>query len=185
MRPVRVQKRLISRHVSYQSARLRNTPVARATQRTSLRDLHPMRFIIEFGEKEKHRMKYDFNQLFGRLVIMADVRPVKTAYRLVNEPELEAHVSRVGRFEKSLVRIEKQRKQLLGHRNRVFVNDCLVRRLTTTSTRTAAAPPRRPRFIPRPGTSCGTRTLSAYTAMDLVGIAGSALYPSRQSPVGW
>ena len=60
-----------------------------------------MRFIIEFGEKEKHRMKYDFNQLFGRLVIMADDRPVKTAYRLVNEPELEVHVFRVGRFEKS------------------------------------------------------------------------------------
>jgi len=89
--------------------------------------LHSMRFIIEFGEKEKHRLDYNYNQLFGRLVIKVNERPIKTAYRLLNEPELEVHVFRVGRFEKSLVRIEKQRKQLLGHRNRVFVNNRLVK----------------------------------------------------------
>jgi len=96
-------------------------------QKELLPILHFMRFIIEFGEKEKHRLEYNFNQLFGRLVIKVDERPVKTAYRLVNEPELEVHIFRVGRFEQSLIRIEKQRKQLLGHRNRVFVNNRLVK----------------------------------------------------------
>jgi len=86
-----------------------------------------MKFIIEFGEKEKHRLEYNFNQLIGRLVIKVNERPVKTVYRLMNEPVYEVHVFEIGRFEKSEVRIEKERKQLYGHRNRVFVNNRLVK----------------------------------------------------------
>lgn len=86
-----------------------------------------MKFIIEFGETEKHRLEYNFNQLIGRLVIKVNERPVKTAYKLVNQPLFEIHAFEVGRFEKMQVRIEQQRKQLLGHRNRVFVNNRLVK----------------------------------------------------------
>jgi len=39
----------------------------------------------------------------------------------------EVHVFQIGRFEKTLVRIEKQRKQLFGHLSRVFVNNRLVK----------------------------------------------------------
>ena len=102
-------------------------PVARVMEKERLAILHSMKFTIEFGETEKHRLEYNYNQLFGRLVIKINERRVKTHCRLLNEPELEVHVFRVGRFEKSLVRIEKQRKQLAGHRNRVFVNNRLVK----------------------------------------------------------
>ena len=86
-----------------------------------------MRFCIEFGEKEKYRLEYNFNQLFGRLMIKVNGRPIKVTYRFVNEPVKEVHVFEIGRFEKSEVRIEKQRRQLFGHLNRVFVNNRLVK----------------------------------------------------------
>jgi hypothetical protein len=101
--------------------------VARALQGESLPILQPMRFTIEFGDKEKHRLEYSFNQLIGRLVIKVNERPIKITYRLMNEPLKEVHVFQIGRFEKTLVRIEKQRKQLFGHLSRVFVNNRLVK----------------------------------------------------------
>ena len=86
-----------------------------------------MKIIIEVGEKEKHRIEYNFNQLIGRLVVKVNEQPVKRSYRLLNEPKFEVHVFVVGQFEKQEVRIEKQRKQLMGHRNRVFVNNRLFK----------------------------------------------------------
>ena len=47
--------------------------------------------------------------------------------RFINEPVLEVHAFVVGDQEKSEVRIEKERKQLLGCRNRLYVNNRLVR----------------------------------------------------------
>ncbi len=86
-----------------------------------------MKFAIEFGETEKHRLEYHFNQLLGSLVIKINEKPVKQAVRWINEPVLEVHVFEVGDQERSTVRIEKERKQLLGHRNRLFVNNRLVK----------------------------------------------------------
>lgn len=101
--------------------------LARAMRWVVLPYLLFMRFSIEFGEKEKHRLEYNFNQLIGRLVIKVNGRPIKITYRLLNEPVSEVHVFEIGRFEKSRVRIEKRRKQLFGHLNRVFVNNRLVK----------------------------------------------------------
>jgi len=86
-----------------------------------------MKFVIEIGEKEKHHLEYNFNQLLGNLLIKVNERPIKSSRRLINEPVLEIHVFVVGDQEKSTVRIEKERKQLLGHRNRVYVNNRLVK----------------------------------------------------------
>ena len=86
-----------------------------------------MRFTIEIGESEKHRLEYDFNQLLGSMVIKVNDKPIKKSVRLVNEPVLEVHVVVVGKNEKSTVRIEKERKPLMGHRNRLFVNNRLVK----------------------------------------------------------
>lgn len=86
-----------------------------------------MKFTIEIGETEKHRLEYNFNQLLGSLVIKINERPVKQSLRLVNEPVLEVHVIIVGKHERSEVRIEKERKPLLGHRNRLYVNDRLLK----------------------------------------------------------
>ena len=85
-----------------------------------------MKFTIEIGHTEKHQLKYQFNQLLGRLVITVDNEPVKESVRLFNEPTFEVHVLLIGKSEKSAVRIEKQRKILFGQRNRLFVNDRLA-----------------------------------------------------------
>ena len=86
-----------------------------------------MKFSIEIGEKEKNLLEYHFNQLLGRLLIKVNNRTVKKALRLLNEPVLEVHVVVVGKHEKSTVRIEKERKPLLGHRNRLYVNNRLLK----------------------------------------------------------
>ena len=72
-------------------------------------------------------MEYNFNQLLGRLVIKVNERPIKQSVRLVNEPILEVFAFPIGEEEKSEVRIEKQRKRLVGCRNCVYVNNRLVR----------------------------------------------------------
>ena len=86
-----------------------------------------MKFTIEIGDNEKHHLEYNFNQLIGRLVVKINEQPVQTSLRLMNEPLLEIHVFVVGDQEKHQVRIEKERRQLFGHRNRVFVNNRLVK----------------------------------------------------------
>ena len=86
-----------------------------------------MKFAIEIGDAEKHHLEYHFNQLLGSLVIKVNEKPIKKTWRLVNEPVLEVHAFEVGEQEKSSVRIEKERKPLLGCMNRLYVNNRLVR----------------------------------------------------------
>jgi len=86
-----------------------------------------VKFSIEVGESEKHRLEYSFNQLLGSLVIKVNGEPIKQELRLINEPVLEVHIVVVGKTEKSTVRIEKERKQLLGTKNRLYVNNRLVK----------------------------------------------------------
>ncbi len=86
-----------------------------------------MKFTIEIGDAEKHRLEYNFNQLLGSLVIKVNEKAIKQSVRLVNEPVLEVHAFVVGDQEKSQVRIEKQRKPLLGSKSRLYVNNRLVK----------------------------------------------------------
>ena len=86
-----------------------------------------MNFKIEVGEVEKHCVEFNHNQLLGSLSIKVDAKPVHRVIRLVNEPVREVYRVVVGTVERSEVRIEKMRKQLLGYRNRVFVGNRLVR----------------------------------------------------------
>jgi hypothetical protein len=86
-----------------------------------------VKFAIEIGDTEKHRLEYDFNQLLGRLVIKVNERPIKQSVRLLNEPILEVFAFPVGDHEKSDVRIEKERKPLFGCRNRLYINNRLLR----------------------------------------------------------
>jgi hypothetical protein len=86
-----------------------------------------VKFAIEIGDSEKHRLEYNFNQLLGSLVIKVNERPIKQSLRLVNEPRFEVHAFVVGENEKSQVRIEKQRKQLVGGRHCLYVNNRLVK----------------------------------------------------------
>jgi hypothetical protein len=86
-----------------------------------------MKFAIEIGDTEKHRLEYNFNQLLGSLVIKVNEKPITTSRRLINEPVLEVHAFVVGEQEKSQVRIEKERKPLIGCKNRLYVNNRLVK----------------------------------------------------------
>jgi hypothetical protein len=86
-----------------------------------------VRFAIEIGDTEKHRLEYNFNQLLGSLVIKVNEQPIKKSVRLMNEPLLEVHAFVLGEQEKSAVRIEKERKPLVGCKGRLYVNNRLVK----------------------------------------------------------
>jgi hypothetical protein len=86
-----------------------------------------VKFAIEIGDTEKHRLEYNFNQLLGSMVIKVNDLPIKRSVRLINEPVLEVHAFMVGNQEKSQIRIEKERKPLLGCKNRLYVNNRLVK----------------------------------------------------------
>jgi hypothetical protein len=86
-----------------------------------------MKFTIEIGEKERNRLEYNFNQLLGSLVIKVNEKPVRESRRLFNEPILEVDLLVVGGRETAFVRIEKERTSLLGHRNRLYINDRLIK----------------------------------------------------------
>jgi len=86
-----------------------------------------MKFSLEIGEVEKHTIDYEFNQLFGALTIKVNNQPIKKHVRLFDEPVKELHVFFVGNQEQFTVKIEKERKLLFGQKNRVFINDRLVK----------------------------------------------------------
>jgi hypothetical protein len=82
-----------------------------------------MKFTLEVGHTDKHLVEFNFNQLYGTLVIRVDDRPIFQSTRLFNEPVHEVYHFVIDGAEKSAVRIEKRRKPLFGHRNTVYVND--------------------------------------------------------------
>ena len=86
-----------------------------------------MKFTIEVGETEKHTIDFNFNQLLGQLVIQVNRKEVKRNVRLIDEPVRETHLIELGGVEKLKVRIEKERRQLVGSKCRVFLNDRLYK----------------------------------------------------------
>jgi hypothetical protein len=86
-----------------------------------------MKFAVEIGEAEKNRLEYHSNQLLGSLTITMNGTPLKRSLRFFNEPILEVDCFVVGDHEKTTIRIEKQRHQLFGYTNRLYINDRLTR----------------------------------------------------------
>jgi len=86
-----------------------------------------MRFAVEVGQLERNRLEYHFNQLLGTLLIRVNDQTVRRSVRLINEPVFEVFDLDVGQLERCRVRIEKERKPLIGHRNRVYVDNRLTR----------------------------------------------------------
>ncbi len=85
-----------------------------------------MKFKIEVGEVEKHLIEFNFSQLAGSLEIRVDNQVILQTKRLLNEPVREVYDLLVGEREKVAIRIEKQRKPLLGHHRRVWINNRLA-----------------------------------------------------------
>jgi hypothetical protein len=86
-----------------------------------------MKITFEVGEIEKHQIEYQFNALLGTLAVKVDGKVVQKHIRLINEPVREVHALVVGMHEKHDVRFEKERTSTFTHRNRVFVNNRLLR----------------------------------------------------------
>jgi hypothetical protein len=86
-----------------------------------------MRFSLEVGHTDRHLVEFNFNQLYGTLVIRVDDRPIFQSRRIFNEPVHEVYQFVIQGAEKSEVRIEQRRKPLFGHRNTVYVNDRITR----------------------------------------------------------
>jgi hypothetical protein len=86
-----------------------------------------MKFSLELGHLETHRLEFSFNQLLGRKVIKVNDLEVLRAIRLFSEPIRETHTLEIGEKEKLQVRIEKERKLLIGQKYKIFLNDRLIR----------------------------------------------------------
>jgi hypothetical protein len=86
-----------------------------------------MKFCIAVGQADRHVIEFSFNQLLGQLKISVNNHEVKRNRRLFNEPLLESHTLEVGADERIVVRIEKERKKLFGHKCRVFLNNRLYK----------------------------------------------------------
>jgi hypothetical protein len=89
-----------------------------------------MRFSIEIGKSEKHRVEFEFNQIIGWLTIKVNGKTVKRDLRFLSFNPVKTYAFSVGEREQIHVRIEKERRIFLSflypQRYRVFVNEELV-----------------------------------------------------------
>ena len=85
-----------------------------------------MRISLTVGDVEKHVVEFSFNQLLGRAQFAIDCKVVDKRHRWFNEPVREVHETECGQFERTRIRIEKERLLLFASRYRVFVNSRLV-----------------------------------------------------------
>jgi len=86
-----------------------------------------MKFTVEFGKGEVNLLEFSFNQLFGTSVIKLNHHVVKKETRWFSEPLLQTHVIETGTRERWHVKIEKERKLLVGQLCRVFINQRLAK----------------------------------------------------------
>lgn len=86
-----------------------------------------MKFALEVGdETETQLLEYQFSEIWGSLVIKVDRQEVKRSVRWFG-PAREAYDLVMGKKEPIKVRIEKERRFPFGQRNRVFVNERLIK----------------------------------------------------------
>jgi len=87
-----------------------------------------MKFALEVGgDKETHLLEYQFNEMWGSMVIKVDRQEVKRSVRWFGAPLRECHDLVLGQKEVFNIRIEKERRFPFGQKNRVFVNERLVK----------------------------------------------------------
>jgi len=85
-----------------------------------------MKFTIEIGETQKTLVHFSFNQLFGEVKISVNDKVVRRSCRLFSEPLFDAHELELDDWERSKVRIEKERQLLFASTYRVYVNSRLT-----------------------------------------------------------
>lgn len=85
-----------------------------------------MKFIVEVGVEEKHTVEFNFNQLLGRSTVKVDGHEVFSKKRWFSEPVFDHYEVEIGGRESVRLRIEKRRRQLLGAKYTVYVDDRLT-----------------------------------------------------------
>lgn len=85
-----------------------------------------MVFSFEVGDTELHKVLYDFNQGLGTLYIDVDGVRIISDFRLFSLSLTKEYSFKVGLAEVHEIRIEKQRKLILGgnrpYRLRIFID---------------------------------------------------------------
>ena len=71
-------------------------------------------FDFEVGEAERHNVAFHFDQLWGPLRISVDGQPVVRKFKMFNFKRVERYEFSVGSTEPHDVRIEKDRKAIVG-----------------------------------------------------------------------
>ena len=89
-----------------------------------------MIFSLEIGQREKHLLEFEFDQMLGNLVIKLDGYPVQRDFRMFSFNLVKSYEIDIPGPEPLHVRIEKERELLLAgfrpQKYRVFVNNQLV-----------------------------------------------------------
>lgn len=80
-----------------------------------------MKFCLEVGQLERQLIAYAFNQLLGQLCIRVNHEAVHNHVRRLDEPVTETQTQAIGRTERLVVRIEKERKLTFGQQCRVYL----------------------------------------------------------------
>lgn len=90
-----------------------------------------MRFELEIGEHEKHKISYYFDKIFGKLEIKVDDMILYSDFIIISVGLSDVHDFRIGQMEVHAVRIEKIRPRFwAGFRTntyRVYVDGLLIK----------------------------------------------------------
>src|SRR4051812_5141174 len=86
-----------------------------------------MKFSIEIGVTEKHRLDCETDPLWGSFVIKVDDVERAKVRHMVLAPRLQKHSLDIGIHERLQVTVEKVRGIFSGEIHRVFVNGRLVK----------------------------------------------------------
>lgn len=81
---------------------------------------------MEVGVNEKHTIEFSFNQLLGRAVLRVDGQEVLRKKRWFSEPLADRYDVEIEGRDVVRLRIEKERKQLLGAKYKVYVDNRLT-----------------------------------------------------------
>jgi hypothetical protein len=90
-----------------------------------------MKFTVQIGDTEKHKVSYSFNKFIGNVKIMVDNKTIKRDFRMYSFSQTKDYDFTIGTSEKHTVKIQKYRPLFAaGMRSnsyRVFVDGTLFK----------------------------------------------------------
>ena len=86
-----------------------------------------MKFALEVGENEKHRIECETTPLWGLYVIKVDNIERAKVRRMLFAPRREKHSFDIGIQERLQLTVEKVRGIFVGETHRIFLNGRLIK----------------------------------------------------------